>query len=236
MPNTLFPSSNPRLLRCSVWSRVSSHTAGFGFSDVSRWALHLAKALQCLAAAQPEPIVHGDLSLRNLLVTAGGQDVVLSDVGIAMRTTRGGTIAACHSQPRSAHLPPEVRLQLSGLSAMQQDELEETLLEYVADPKYDMWSFGVIMYQLATKQEANVAFWSGEGSIDCMDALAGRDDLKSHLAGMITASWGAVDGVERDAMCDAMVGTLRRQPGCRMSAAEVIGVLRGGEFYAISVS
>ncbi len=111
---------------------------GMPFRDFLRLALPLAEAV---SAAHRRGIVHRDLKPRNVMVTAEGQVKVLdfglaqsppalADGDVADRTTK--TLGGASLTGTLAYMSPE---QLQGLPA---------------DPRSDVFSLGVVLYEMAT--------------------------------------------------------------------------------------
>ncbi|HSD67253.1 MAG TPA: protein kinase, partial [Vicinamibacteria bacterium] len=111
---------------------------GMPLSELLRLALAIAEAV---SAAHRRGIVHRDLKPRNVMVTAEGQVKVLdfglaqsppplSDGDVSDRTTR--TLAGTKLTGTLAYMSPE---QLQGLPA---------------DPRSDVFSLGVLLYEMAT--------------------------------------------------------------------------------------
>lgn len=151
-------SSPSLLLACSM----SVKRGDYSIDDVLKWARHLALALNALASAPGHPIVHADLSLRNLLLTARG-DLLLSDLGISMLLRRAGLSLAPIFQPNGPHVAPEVRILPNNVVAA------SVLHEKLADHKLDMWSYGYCLYLLALKLVGQ----SDAFTTDYIDAIAG---------------------------------------------------------------
>jgi serine/threonine protein kinase/Tfp pilus assembly protein PilF len=111
---------------------------GMPFRDLLRVALPLAEAV---SAAHRRGIVHRDLKPRNVMVTAEGQVKVLdfglaqsppalADADVSDRTTK--TLGGASLTGTLAYMSPE---QLQGLAA---------------DPRSDVFSLGVVFYEMAT--------------------------------------------------------------------------------------
>ena len=111
---------------------------GMPFRDFLRVALPLAEAV---SVAHRRGIVHRDLKPRNIMVTAEGQVKVLDfglaqsppslqDIDVSDRTTK--TLGGASITGTLAYMSPE---QLQGLPA---------------DPRSDVFSLGVVLYEMAT--------------------------------------------------------------------------------------
>ena len=111
---------------------------GLALPDLLRLALPLAEAV---SAAHRRGIVHRDLKPRNVMVTGEGQVKVL-DFGLAQSPAPG----------RGRHLRPDdedarrVRASTGTLAYMSPEQLQGLPV----DPRTDVFSLGVVLYQMAT--------------------------------------------------------------------------------------
>jgi serine/threonine protein kinase len=199
----------------------SHQPCAYTLKDVIRWASELATALEALRHAKPEPIVHGDLRVDNVLVTADGT-LKLADMGVAMYRARRRLVAGPFAQGINAYVPPEGRLP--------DDDVDK-----ISGTSFDVWSYGVCLCIVATKQAQRrpLAYWVDDAaSVKEIDQLSERGDLVEHLTQeMLTAGvWGPdADGRAVAALAEVIDGALHSSPGERFRPKKILEVLsRGG--------
>ena len=109
---------------------------GLSYEDVVRYAIEVADAL---AHAHERGVVHRDLKSANVVVASDGRAKVL-DFGIARRVQvpSGADTSSGRVDPQGA---------IPGTTAYIAPEL---LLGDPADPRSDIWSLGVLMFEMAT--------------------------------------------------------------------------------------
>ena len=125
----------------------------------------LRKSLDCaiqiangLAAAHDAGVVHRDLKPENILLTRDGRIKIL-DFGLArMSVTR---TAAAAAETLTIHTEPGVVLGTVGYMSPEQVRGKE------ADPRSDIFSFGVVLYELLSGGRA----FQGETSVETMTAI-----------------------------------------------------------------
>ncbi len=97
----------------------------------------IAQCADALAAAHAKGIVHGDVKPENIMLGAGGR-VKLLDFGVARRMESGTTEAG---QTRTGFL---------GLAGTVEYMAPEALLQHAVDPRSDLFSLGVVLYEALT--------------------------------------------------------------------------------------
>lgn len=140
----------------------------------------VASGLQRLHAAQPLPIVHGDLKCANVLLEDDGEGAVIADFGLARAVREAGGGAADEEQRGSAALtvaisPPEV---LRDVRAPR-------------GPPVDVYALGVVIYEMVAGRAAFVGMRQHE-VIRCV--LEGRRppipaSVRSEVAALISDCW-----------------------------------------------
>jgi len=73
-----------------------------------RWSYQLVSALAALAQAKPYPIVHADVTPRNLLID-DRNNLLLADFGIAQFRQKRELQQGAYPKAVSASIPPEIR-------------------------------------------------------------------------------------------------------------------------------
>jgi tetratricopeptide (TPR) repeat protein/predicted Ser/Thr protein kinase len=103
-------------------------------------------ALQCaqsLGAAHQKGILHGDLKPSNIMLTRDDGQVKLCDFGVARRVPRAGaadeSLATISTQPGGAAGTPAYMA-------------PETILDQAVDARADLFSLGVVFYEMLARQ------------------------------------------------------------------------------------
>lgn len=124
------------------------------------WLLDLARQLTAaLIAAHAAGIVHRDLKPDNIMITADGRVKVL-DFGLAKQSTADAPGAPGATMTVARTQPGEVMGTVGYMSP-------EQVLGKAADPRSDIFSFGVVLYEMATGKQA----FGGGSFIATMDAV-----------------------------------------------------------------
>jgi tetratricopeptide (TPR) repeat protein len=110
---------------------------GLGYVDAVLWIA--ARLADGLAHAHEHGVVHCDLKPANVLLSDDGQPMLL-DFNVAVDTERGPSVGAALLGGTLRYMAPE------HLTAMQQGIAE-------AHPQYDLFAFGVILYELLTGRQ-----------------------------------------------------------------------------------
>ena len=116
---------------------------GLPFDDLLEIAVPLADAV---AAAHEKGITHRDLKPDNVMLTADGRLKVL-DFGLAKQTVDVTTGPDDETQLADAHLTREGRI-VGTVAYMSPEQAEGRAV----DPRSDVFSLGVMLYELATGQ------------------------------------------------------------------------------------
>jgi len=132
-----------------------------------------AQIAQGLAAAHDKGIVHRDLKPSNLWITREGRIKIL-DFGLAKQ--QGPAPPADPANPATEALGPltELGMVLGTAGYMSPEQVRGE----PADPRSDIFSFGVVLYEMLTGQRA----FKGETPIQTMNAILEHDPEELRVA------------------------------------------------------
>jgi serine/threonine protein kinase len=136
----------PRADRSLAEAVQHEHFAGEDWAKIRLIAAHLAEALGNMHKVGRR--IHGDIKPLNAVRYDGRWRLIDLDCSCDLREPFGA------KQPSTGYCPPEMarlvhRAREAG-AIPGDDTMAEALAEYVADASYDMWSLGVVFYQLCT--------------------------------------------------------------------------------------
>jgi serine/threonine protein kinase len=148
------------------------------------WAMQIADAL---AAAHERGIVHRDIKPANLFVTSRGQMKVL-DFGLAKAAGAPSSVAAASETHTEFHTSLGTTLGTVHYMSPEQARGE------VVDARTDLFSFGVVLYEMATGRQP----FSGATSAVVFEAILNREP--EHPARLNAALPPELDAIIRKAM------------------------------------
>jgi serine/threonine protein kinase len=167
-----------------------------------KWTLHTA-ATYMVDAAQglahihglPTPVIHRDVKMDNMLVT-GEQVARLADFGWAHGVAPGASAIGEAGTPMT--MAPEM------------------LRDSVATTASDVWSLGVVCFQLLAGDHTLSPFWDGHEPLRTMAQL-------QRLVETRDVNWALVAGFTVPGDLRALItDMLRRNPADRPTAAQVV--------------
>jgi len=126
-----------------------------------------AQMAEALAHAHAQGVVHRDFKSANVIVSPDGRIKVL-DFGIAITAAPGAPGAADGSQTREATVSVDRDRSLAGTLAYM---APETLRGAVADARSDIWSLGVVLFEMAAGRRP----FTGSSDYDLTSAILTSD-------------------------------------------------------------
>lgn len=120
----------------------------FGQTTILRWGTQLAGVLDYLHSMKPAPVYHFDLKPSNVMLTHN-DSLVLIDFGIS-RQGGEGQIAVTYAYAAPEQLKAAIPEKYKGLIASRFGTLPPERTLWQADGRTDIYSLGVILFELAT--------------------------------------------------------------------------------------
>jgi len=149
-------------------SKISKRT--LSFSDTLDIAGQIAEGL---AKAHEHGIVHRDLKPENLMISRDGYAKIL-DFGLAKLMGREKAAAAIDSAEKTVM---HVNTQAGTIMGTVHYMSPEQILGKKVDQRTDLFSFGIVLYEMATGQLP----FSGESDIDTLHAILHSDPKPPHV-------------------------------------------------------
>jgi len=131
--------------------KAAADGPAFSLAEIAQLALGIAQGVQYLHAQQP-PVIHRDLKSPNVLIDAETGTPIVTDFGLSR--SRVHTMLATGAAGTPEWMAPEV---------MRQETVDE---------KSDVWSYGVIVWELITSDKP----WSDEHPIQVIYRVAQRGE------------------------------------------------------------
>jgi serine/threonine protein kinase len=132
-----------------------------GDTDLKSLLFYLAQAADGLAKAHAAGIVHRDLKPENIMVTRDGYAKVL-DFGLAKLSARKGAEGGSHATTEAREQTREGAV-LGTVAYMSPEQVQGK----VVDHRSDIFSFGCILYEAATRRRA----FDADSDIDVMHKI-----------------------------------------------------------------
>lgn len=131
--------------------KVISVCNNIGQSMILDWAEQLAQVLSYLHTLKPLPIIHCDLKPSNIMVTHDNK-LVLIDFGISKRLDGydSGVMAVTYKYAAPEQLKHKIQGKKAELIYERFGELSNERFYWGIDERTDIYSYGVILFELAT--------------------------------------------------------------------------------------
>jgi predicted Ser/Thr protein kinase len=140
--------------------------SGMPIADILKYAVQMADALQ---AAHAAGIIHRDLKPGNIMVTESGLVKIL-DFGLA-KFTESSMFTSLTDETRSTGMAP-LTTEGSILGTVNYMSPEQAQGKRV-DPRSDIFSFGVVLYEMITGRKA----FAGDSTLSTLSAIL-RDEAR----------------------------------------------------------
>jgi serine/threonine protein kinase/tetratricopeptide (TPR) repeat protein len=182
-------------------SGPSLHTLAGGKAMPVPEAVRIAiEVIEGLAYAHQQGIIHRDLKVENILIGTDGQPKI-ADFGIARRAASGGGGGSLGGEPEAL---TRDGVAIGTSRAMSPEQVQGQAL----DPRSDLFSFGVLLYELVTGASP---FAANNDAVTIMRVLSDRQRSARELAPAVPA-----------ALSDLIDQLLEKAPERRPDSARVV--------------
>lgn len=177
---------------CSEGSLSERMKDDYSSADITRWALEIALALEAAHSLEPDQLIHRDLKPDNILIEKG--QLKISDFGTA-QMVHMETLSSLKGGYTPLYAAPEA-------------------FDGRAYPATDLWSLGVILYELISK---TLPFPGGSSYAALANAILSKEPPELRAFGEISLA---------PKLRPFVYSCLEKDPRRRPSAAQAVALLK----------